>query len=90
MLFTTHYVGDRTKKEDMDGAYGTHRRYQHVVFWWENLKQRGYLKVLYMDEYDFKMCLKQYYRENMDSIYLADDMYKWQTCVKMVINLWIM
>jgi len=27
MFFTTHYLGDQIKKDDMDGTCGTHRRY---------------------------------------------------------------
>jgi hypothetical protein len=33
LLFTTRYLGDQIKKDDVDGPCDTHRRYQNVTFW---------------------------------------------------------
>jgi hypothetical protein len=51
VVLIKHNSGDKTKEDEMGGAFGTYggeEKYKQN-FWWENLKERGYVGDLGVD-----------------------------------------
>ena len=62
----------------------------YTGFWWENLRERNYLRTSRRREDNIKIDLQEVGCRGMDWIDLAQDRDRWRTLVNAVTNLWVL